>query len=113
MTSAELDEIASQRLNDPAVLGRLACNLRSSRVIAQRHHDGLRLGVVWHDSGDFWRCTIFSSEEAAAGENGAADRMAQIDIHENATVRMDVFEPCRVTISPEEGILCLTRYRRQ
>jgi hypothetical protein len=61
--------------------------------------------VVWEHSGDFWRCIIFAAEDHI-------QRLAQVDIHENATVRVDAFEPCRVTVSPEEGFLCLTRYRR-
>jgi hypothetical protein len=26
-------------------------------------------------------------------------------------VRVEAYEPCRVTVSPEDGILCLTRYK--
>ena len=48
-----------------------------------------------------------------AGKSGLTLRhLVQVDIHENATVRVDVFEPCRVTVSPEEGFLCLTRYKQ-
>jgi len=104
MTSLELTEIVDQRMTDPAVLGRLACNLRRDDLIAQRHHDDRRLSLVWQDSGDFWRCTIFSDETSTRP-------LVQVDLHENFTVRADIFEPCRVTISPEEGILCLTRYK--
>lgn len=104
MTSSELSEIVDQRMADPAVLGRLACNLRNNDLVAQRHHDNKQLRIAWLDSGDYWRCTISADEDARG-------RLAQIDLHENATVRMEVFAPCRVTISPEEGILCLTRYK--
>jgi hypothetical protein len=104
MTSLELTEIVDQRTTDPTVLGRLACNLRSNDLVVQRHHDNRQLSVAWQDSGDFWRCTILSDEKTARP-------LAQVDIHENSTVRVDVFEPCRVTISPEEGFLCLTRYK--
>jgi len=104
MTSQELLEVVEQRISDPAVLGRLACNLHRSDLVEQRHHDDRTFSVAWEDSGDFWRCTIFATENAAR-------RVAQVDIHENGTVRADAFEPCRVTISPEEGLLCLTRYR--
>jgi hypothetical protein len=104
MTSLELTEIVNQRMTDPAVLGRLACNLRSSDLIEQRHHDSSQLSLVWQDEGDSWRCSIYSSEKK--------DRLtAQVDIHENATVRVESYEPCRITISPEDGILCLTRFR--
>ena len=39
MTSLELSAIVNQRMTDPAVLGRLACNLHSNDVLEQRHHD--------------------------------------------------------------------------
>ncbi len=104
MTSLELTEIVDQRMTDPAVLGRLACNLRSSDLIEQRHHDNSKLGLVWNDHGDSWRCTIYSSEKRER-------LIAQVEIHENATVRVESYEPCRITISPEDGILCLTRYK--
>lgn len=105
MTPLELTEIVDQRMNDPAVLGRLACNLRRSDQVSQRHHDDRQFSVAWQDAGDFWRCTI-------AAEEDASRRLAQVEIHENSTVRIDVFEPCRVTVSPEEGLLCVTRYKR-
>jgi len=91
-------------MSDTAVIGRLACNLRNNDLVVQRHHDDRNLQVAWSDSGDFWRCTISSDQQAA-------HPLAQIDLHENATVRVEIFEPCRVTVSPEEGILCLTRYK--
>jgi hypothetical protein len=102
----ELIEVVDQRMSDPAVLGRLACNLHRSDLVEQRHHDGRRFSVAWHDSGDFWRCTIASDENAA-------HRLVQVDIHENATVRVDAFEPCRVTVSTEDGVLCITRYKQR
>ena len=103
MTSLELTEIVDQRMTDPSVLGRLACNLRSNDLVQQRHHDNKQLVASWQDCGDFWRCTV--------SEEKASKLQAQVDIHENATVRVEVSEPCRVTVSPEEGILCLTRYK--
>lgn len=106
MTSLELAEIANQRMSDPNVLGRFACNLRSSEIVAQRHHDDQSLSVAWQDAQDYWRCTIFA-------EGNPSHRLAQIDIHENSTIRADLFAPGRITVSPEEGILCLTRYRSQ
>jgi len=103
MTSLELAEIAEQRMSDPSVLGRIACNLRSNELVEQRHRDERTFQVAWQDSGDFWRCTVTDS--------AAARRLVQLDLHENGTIRVDVFESCRVTASPEEGILCLTRYK--
>lgn len=104
MTSEELSQIVEQRMADPRVLGRLACNLRSEDEVRQRHHDGSRLKLTWNETGGAWRChiSIDSPEEA---------RLAQVDVHENATVKVETYGPCRVTVSPEEGILCLTRYR--
>ena len=104
MTAQELTEIVDQRLSDPSVLGRLVTNLRSSDDVQQRHHDARNFAVRWQDCGDFWRCTVTDADTPS-------HRLAQIDLHENQTVRADVFEPCRVTVSPEEGILCLTRYK--
>ena len=104
MTTQELNEIVDQRLSDPSVLGRLVCNLRSSDELHQRHNDPRQFSVRWQDCGDFWRCTVTDSENPSR-------RLAQVDLHENPTVRADVFEPCRVTVSPEEGFLCLTRYK--
>lgn len=106
MTSLELSAIVDQRMTDPAVLGRLACNLRSNGVIEQRHRDNRHFNVVWQESGDFWRCIISSDEKKAS------QPLAQVDLHENATVRIETSEPCRVTISPGEGILCVTRFKR-
>ena len=103
MTSLELTEIVDNRMHDPAVLGRLACNMHSNDAVEQRHHDDRNFQVAWQDSGDFWRCVI---SDTASGKC-----LAQVDVHDNATSRVDAFEPCRVTVSPTEGLLCLTRYR--
>ena len=104
MTSLELNEIADHRLSDPNVLGRLVCHLRSNDLVVQRHHDDQHFSISWQDSEDFWRCIIFAN-------NNPDHRLAQVDLHENSTIRADLFEPGRITISPEEGILCLTRYK--
>ncbi|QMV17287.1 hypothetical protein GOB94_00110 [Granulicella sp. 5B5] len=102
MTGEELKGIVEQRMSDPAVSGRIACNLRDGSGIEQRHHDGREFDVAWENEGDYWICTI--------SDHGAASRLLQIDLHENHTSRTDVFEPCRVTISWEEDLLCVTRY---
>lgn len=103
MTSLELTEIVDQRMTDPSVIGRLACNLRSNDEVQQRHHDNRQLNANWQDCGDYWRCIVSDAKGPRP--------LAQVDLHENATVRVEVFEPCRVTVSPEDGILCLTRYK--
>lgn len=103
MNAEELKAVVEQRMTDPTVLGRLACNLRGGGFVEQRHHDGRAFKVTWEDDGDYWRCTV--------SDDGNSVTLAQIDLHDNQTVRSDVFEPCRVTVSPEEGLLCVTRYR--
>lgn len=104
MTSLELNEIADQRMSDPKVLGRIVCHLRSNDPVVQRHHDDQSYSVQWQDAEDFWRCTI-------SANGNPSHHIAQVDLHDNATIRADLFEPGRITVSPEEGILCLTRYR--
>ena len=103
MTDQELMDVVEQRMADPTVLGRIACNLRSKASVQQRHHDGHSFDVEWEDDGDYWRCTITDRESAS--------RLVQVDLHENETIRADVYTSCRVTVSPEEDLLCVTRYR--
>lgn len=102
MTEQELMDVVEQRMADPTVLGRIACNLRSTAPVQQRHHDAHSFNVEWEDDGDYWRCTITDCKSAS--------RLVQVDIHENRTIRADVYASCRVTISPEEDLLCVTRY---
>ena len=104
MTALELKELVEQRMDDPWILGRLACNLRDNDVVEQRHHDNRRLSVFWRDTGAFWRCTIFLDETTELC-------LVQIDLHQDSTVRVEAFEPCSVTIEPNDGVLCLTRFR--
>ncbi len=47
MTSQELLEVVEQRMTDPRVLGRLACNLRGNEPVHQRHHDDRSLSIAW------------------------------------------------------------------
>ncbi len=101
MTPLELHEIVDQRMNDPRIFGCIVSNLRSSQAAEQRHHGDGKLKIEWRDCGDFWQCTI--------ADDGQAKPLANVDLHENATVRIETFAPCRVTISHEEGFLCLTR----
>ena len=104
MTQSELVEIVEQRMDDPFILGRMVCNLRSNGLVEQRHHDNQKLEVFWRDTGGFWRCTVFLDERTDLC-------LAQIDLHDDSTVRIEAFQPCSITVSPEDGILCLTRYR--
>lgn len=106
MTAPELKEIVEQRLDAPGILGRLACNLRSNDLVEQRHHDERKLCVLWRNTGDFWRCTIFLDEVTELC-------LLQVDLHDDSTVRVEAFEPCSVTVSPQDNLLCVTRYRPQ
>lgn len=103
MTSAELKEIVEQRANDSAVLGRLACNLRSDEPVEQHQADGVPLTVHWQDLGGYWRCAITRGD--------GPDYVARVDVHDNSTVRIEAREACSVTISPDDDLLCLTRFR--
>ena len=104
MNKDALETIVQQRLDQPSILGRLACALRQNDLVSQQHHDGKVLNVVWRNRGDHWRCTIFL--------NQATDlALAQIDLHTDGTLRVEAWEPCSVTVSPGEDLLVLTRYR--
>ncbi len=103
MTPLELNQIVEQRMDDPRVVGRIACNLRESDSAVQRHHDGREFALSWQDSGGYWRCTLSDRESGV--------RLAQVDLHENQTVRIEVDAACRVAVCPEDGILSVTRYR--
>lgn len=103
LKQSELKQIVEQPLNDPAVAGRIASNLRTDEGVEQKHLDHRTFEVQWQELGGFWRCTVTSP--------GAPGYLARIDLHENATVRVEAREPCSVTVSPEDDVLCLTRYR--
>lgn len=103
MTSEELKGIVEQRMSDPTVAGRIACTLRGGEGMEQRNRDGREFQVLWENKGDFWRCLII--------DRSSASRLIQVDLHENQTTRSDVFEPCRITLSWEEDLLCVTRYQ--
>jgi hypothetical protein len=105
MNHIELGEIVEQRMSDPKVLGRIACNLRDGHDIVQRHHDDSKFEVSWQDAGDYWRCVVT--------EATTTRRLVQVDLHENGTTRIETDAPCRVTVSPEDNILSVTRYRNQ
>ena len=106
MTAPELKEIVEQQMDHPWTLGRLACNLRSHELVEQRHHDERKLHVLWRNTGDFWRCTIFLDEVTELC-------LVQVDLHDDSTVRVEAFEPCSITVSPQDNLLCVTRYRPQ
>ena len=104
MNSEELKEIVDQQMDSTFVLGRIACNLYSNDTVEQRHHDKRDFEVYWRKAETFWRCTIFLGKDSELC-------LAQVDLHDDLTVRVESFEPCSITISPKDRILCLTRHR--
>lgn len=110
MTSAELKEIVEQRPNDPTVLGRIASTLKGEGSVEQHHADGLTFAVQWQELGGYWRCTI-APDVAGGGSADGTRKLARIDLHENGTVRVEANQPLSVTVSQEDDLLCLTRYR--
>ena len=103
MAKSILKQIVEQGLNDPFILGRLACHLRRNEPVEQQHHDGRKLDVVWSGRGYGSRCTIFLSK-------GSEDCLAQFDLHDDGTVRVEAHEPCSITIDPKMDVVCLVRY---
>lgn len=103
MTSAELKRIVDQESPDPAIVGRLACNLRSDQPVEQNHKDRKELQVHWQELGGLWRCTITPGDSQSY--------LARVDLHDGKAVRIEAREPCSITISPDEDLLCMTRYR--
>jgi hypothetical protein len=104
MTRSELKQLVKQGINEPFTLGRLACVLRDNDLVEQQHHDARTLVVFWRDAVDFCRCTIFLDEDTELC-------LAQVDLHKDSTVRMEMYEPCSITVSPSDNLLCLTRIR--
>jgi hypothetical protein len=101
--SEELQEIVQQQMEGPFVLGRLATRLRKNETVKQCHKDQTDLQTVWRNTGSFWRCTVFLN-------HSTEDCLAQVDLHNDGTVRVELFEPCSVTIDPAEDLMVLTRY---
>lgn len=104
MADLPLQQVVEQRIDDPGILGRLACHLRRSEPVAQRHHDGRVLEVLWRQRAGHWRCTVFLNKSTELC-------LAQVDLHDDGTVRIEAHEPCSVTISPADDLLCLTRFK--
>ncbi len=102
MTQVELSEIVDSTMSNPRVSACIVSNFRENRATAEGHREGGKLSIDWQDRGDYRRCTIICEEVSAAP-------VARIDLGEDATVRLETYMPCRVTVSNEEGFLCLSR----
>jgi hypothetical protein len=101
----ELKSIAEQNLDSPYILGRIVSRLRKNDASAQKNKDGCSFEVFWRSAGPYWRCTIFVDQESE-------DALAQIDVHEDGTVRTELHEPGSVTVDPTENLLVVVRFQR-
>lgn len=105
MAKSVLRQIVEQRLDEPGVLGRLACHLRRDEPVEQQHHDGQKLQVYWRERAGHWRCTIFLDEKTDLC-------LTQFDLHDDGTVRVESWEPCSVTVDPKMDVICVVRFTR-
>lgn len=102
MTDLTLQEIIEQGLQSDGILACLACHLMDDDSVVQSHRDDLHLKVYWRQRQNHWRRTIFPDV--------AMDIcFAQIDIHDDGTVRVESSEPCSIQVSREDDVLCVTR----
>ncbi len=102
--SEELEAITEQFMEDPYVLGRIVSRLRKNGSTAQKHKDLKSFDLYWRDTGKYWRCTIFLSNESD-------DALAQIDLHADGTVRTELYEPGSITVDPAENLLVVVRIK--
>ena len=87
MTEAEeLQSLVEQNLESPFILGRIISRLRKDDAFVQKSKDGRSFDLFWRNVGPYWRCTIFLDEESE-------DALAQIDIHDDGTVRTELHDP--------------------
>jgi hypothetical protein len=96
-----LKQIVEQRLNEPGVLGRLACRLRENDAVEQQHHDGRKLGIKWRERPGHWRCTVFANQHTD-------ESIVQVDLHSDGDIRIESHEPVSVHVSLQNNLLCIT-----
>ena len=101
MTQSELNQAVDRMMNDPKIKACMACNLASDDIVERHRPDSNVLSAEWRQHGDFWRCKV------AILPNSGTDA-AQVDLHCNGTIRTVIFIPCQLTVSQEEGFLCLS-----
>jgi len=100
-----IEQIIDQHRDRPDLVGSLACHLGQSTPVAQQHRDGREFEVFWSQKTGFLRCTIFI-------EKGSENCIAQVDIHEDKTIRVEAHEPVSITIDPKIDVLVLVRIRQ-
>lgn len=103
MAKSLLDQIVDQHRAELGLVGSLACHLGQSESVVQWHRDKREFEVFWRERAGHWRCTIF-------GAKGSEDCIAQIDLHDDKTVRIEAHEPVSVTVDPKLSVLVLVRY---
>jgi hypothetical protein len=101
LTKVELNQVVDQMMSNPKIEACIACELQCDEATERHRLDSRVLKADWREHADFWRCTITTQPTSGAAA-------AQIDLHDNGTVRTTVFLPCKLTISREEGFLCLS-----
>ena len=103
MKRVELSQVVDRLMNDARVEACIACELYSGPGVERHCLEGRIVDAEWHEHVGFWRCTftIQSTSRTVA---------AQVDLHDNGTVHTMVFLPCQVTVSPSEGLMCLSLY---
>ena len=108
MTEAEeeLWSIVEQNLDNPFILGRIVSRLRKNDAYVQKTKDGRTFELFWRKVDAYWRCTIFLDKESE-------DALAQIDIHEDGSVRTELHEPGSITVDPAENLLVVVRFGRR
>ena len=104
MAMSVLKQIIEQHADEPRLAGSLACHLRQNEPVEQHHRDGRELGVYWRERAGHWRCTVFAAR--------CSDHcIAQVDLHDDKTVRVEVHEPASIAINPQLGVLVLVRFK--
>lgn len=104
MPASVLKQIIDQHRGEPGLIGSLACHLRQSDPVEQQHRDGREFEVCWRRRATHDRCTVFVAK-------GSEDCIAQIDLHDDKTVRVEAHEPISVTVDPKMNVLVLVRFR--
>lgn len=105
MAKSVLEQIIDQHRAEPGLVGSIACHLRRSEPVAQQHQDGREFDVLWSQKPGYARCTVFVAK-------GSENCIAQIDVHDDGTVRVEAHEPVSVTVDPGVNVLVLVRFRQ-
>jgi hypothetical protein len=110
---ADLQKIVDEGF-DASASGRIAGVIGDAELVAQKHLDGRKFTFDWSRrwSGvEYWRLIIFVGDfDLKSPKQAACDALAQLDIHDDGAVRVQLFEQCSVTVDPRDKLFVLTRY---